>query len=315
MAVITSSSFAKALWPGINKWYGQSYDEYPVEWDKLFEKNSSKRAYEEDVGTSGFGLAQVKAEGAPISYDSERQGFTTRYSHVVYALGFVITREIYEDDLYDVVGKRKAKGLAFSMRQTKEIIGANVYNRAFNTSYTGGDGTTLITNSTSSSNGAYGGPGHANVAGGYQANGPSTASDLSEAALEQAVIDISLLKNDRGLLIALRPKQLIIPPQLQFEAHRILKSDGRVGTDVNDPNAIKDIGLFQNGVTLNHYLNDPDAWFIRTSATDGLKYFERWADKFEMDNDFDTDNAKYKAVARYSFGWTDWRGIYGSPGA
>lgn len=303
MSVIVSSSFAKALWPGINKWYGQKYDEYPVEWDKLFEKNTSKRAYEEDVGVSSFGLANVKNEGAPISYDSERQGFTTRYNHVVYALGFIITREIYDDDLYDVVGKRKAQGLAFSMRQTKEIVGANIYNRAFTSGYTGGDGTILLNNA------------HPNVAGGTQSNILATASDLSEAALEQAVIDISLLRNDRGLLIALRPQQLIIPPQLQFEAKRILTSDGRVGTDLNDPNALKDMGLFQDGVTVNHYFTDSDAWFIRTSAQDGMKYFERWADKFEMDNDFDTDNAKYKASARYSFGWTDWRGLFGSPGA
>lgn len=288
---------------GINKWYGQKYDEYPVEWDKLFEKNTSKRAYEEDVGVSSFGLASIKNEGAPIQYDSERQGFTTRYNHVVYALGFIITREIYDDDLYDVVGKRKAQGLAFSMRQTKEIVGANIYNRAFTSGYTGGDGTILLNNA------------HPNVAGGTQSNILATASDLSEAALEQAVIDISLLRNDRGLLIALRPQQLIIPPQLQFEAKRILTSDGRVGTDLNDPNALKDMGLFQDGVTVNHYFTDSDAWFIRTSAQDGMKYFERWADKFEMDNDFDTDNAKYKASARYSFGWTDWRGLFGSPGA
>lgn len=303
MGVITTSSFAKALWPGVNAWYGQAYAEYPVEWDKLFEKNTSKRAFEEDVGTSGFGLAQVKPEGSAISYDSERQGFTTRYSHVVYALGFIITKEIYEDDLYDVVGKRKAKGLAFSMRQTKEIIGANVYNRAFNATYTGGDGVCLLNSA------------HPNVAGGTQSNILATAADLSEAALEQAVIDISLLENDRGLLIALRPKKLIIPPQLQFEAHRILKSEGRIGTADNDPNAIKQMGLFQDGVIINHYLTDADAWFISTTAQDGMKYFERWGDKFEMDNDFDTDNAKYKASARYSFGWTDWRGLFGTAGA
>ena len=302
MAVITSSSFAKALWPGVNAWYGQSYNEYPVEWDKLFEKNTSKRAYEEDVGTSGFGLANQTAEGAPVSYDSERQGYTTRYNHVKYALGFIITREAYEDDLYDVVGKRKAKGLAFSMRQTKELVGANVYNRAFNSSYVGGDGKELLATD------------HPNVAGGTWANELTTAADLSEAALEQAYIDISLLKNDRGLQIAIKPEALIIPPQLQFEAHRILNADGRVGTDLNDPNAIKAVGMFPKGIIMNHYLTDADAWFIKTSAQDGMKYFERWADKFEMDNDFDTDNAKYKASGRYSFGWTDPRGLFGSPG-
>lgn len=307
--VITSSSFAKALWPGINAWYGKAYNDYPTEWEELFEKNTSKRAYEEDVGLSGFGLASVKSEGAPISYDSERQGFTSRYNHVVYALGFIVTREIYEDDLYDVVGKRKAQGLARSMRQTKEIVGANVYNRAFNTSYTGGDGVTLCANaSTIGTSG-----GHVNVAGGNWYNAPTAAVDLSEAALEQAVIDIAGFRDDRGLLIAAKPQKLVIPYTLQFEAKRILGADGRVGTDLNDPNALKDMGLFSKVVT-NHYLTDTDAWFILTDVKDGLKYFERRGDAFEMDNDFDTENAKFKATARYSFGWTDPRAIYASPG-
>ncbi|HMU97867.1 MAG TPA: hypothetical protein PKA15_03695 [Chitinophagales bacterium] len=307
MSVITTGSFAKALWPGVNAWYGKAYNDYPVEWDKLFESNKSTRAYEEDVGLSGFGLANVKSEGAPISYDSEKQGFTSRYNHVVYALGFTITREIYEDDQYDVVGKRKAQGLARSMRQTKEIVGANVYNRAFNTSYTGGDGATLVACA------AGGSASHPNVAGGTWTNGPSAAVDMSEAAIEQATIDIAGFRDDRGLLIAAKPRGLVIPYQLQFETKRILGADGRVGTDLNDPNVIKDMGLFSN-VIVNHYLNDPDAWFILTDVKDGLKYFERRGDEFDMDNDFDTENAKYKASARYSFGWTDPRGIYGSPG-
>lgn len=299
MGVITSGSFAKALWPGVNAWYGKAYQDYPEEWSKLFEKNTSKRAYEEDVGLSGFGLANVKNEGAPISYDSERQGFTSRYNHVVYALGFVITREAYEDDLYDVVGKRKAQGLARSMRQTKEIVGANIYNRAFTSGYVGGDGVTLVNSS------------HPNVAGGTWSN--LASADLSEAALEQATIDIAGFRDDRGLLIAAKPSKLVLPYQLQFEAKRILGSDGRTGTDLNDPNALKEFGLFTDIVT-NHYFTDSDAWFILTDIKDGLKYFERRGDAFEMDNDFDTENAKYKATARYSFGWTDPRGIYGSQG-
>ena len=302
MSVITSSSFAKLLWPGLNSIYGKEYADYPVEWDKLFEKNSSDRAYEEDLGLSSFGLASVKSEGAPIAYDSERQGFTSRYNHVVYALGFMITREIYEDDQYGKVGAQKAKALARSMRQTKEIVGANVYNRAFSGSYVGGDGVALISAS------------HPNVAGGVFSNQIGTAADLSEAALEQAVIDIAGFRDDRGLLIAAKPEKLVIPYQLQFEAKRILGSDGRVGTDLNDPNVLKDMGIFSNVIT-NHYLTDADAWFILTSVKDGLKYFERRGDQFEMDNDFDTENAKFKATARYSFGWSDPRAIYGSAGA
>ena len=300
--VITSSSFAKLLWPGLNSVYGKEYNDYPVEWEQLFEKNTSDRAYEEDLGLSSFGLAAVKAEGAPIQYDTERQGFTSRYNHVVYALGFIITREIYEDDLYGKVGAQKAKALARSMRQTKEINGANVYNRAFTAGYTGGDGSTLISSS------------HANVAGGTWSNQIATPSDLSEAALEQAVIDIAGFRDDRGLLIAAKPEKLVIPYQQQFEAHRILGANGRVGTDFNDPNAIKDMSIFKD-VVVNHYLTDSDAWFILTNVKDGLKYFERRADQFEMDNDFDTENAKFKATARYSFGWSDPRAIYGSAGA
>ena len=300
--IITSSSFAKLLWPGLNSVYGKEYNDYPVEWEQLFEKNTSDKAYEEDVGLSSFGLASVKNEGAPIAYDVERQGFTSRYNHVVYALGFIITREIYEDDQYGKVGAQKAKALARSMRQTKEIVGANVYNRAFTSGYVGGDGATLISSS------------HANVAGGTWSNQIATASDLSEAALEQAVIDIAGYRDDRGLLIAAKPQKLVIPYQLQFEANRILNATGRVGTDLNDPNAIKNMGLFGT-VATNHYLTDPDAWFVLTDVKDGMKYFERRADQFEMDNDFDTENAKYKATARYSFGWSDPRAIYGSAGA
>ena len=308
MSIINSGSFAKALYPGVNKWFGQAYDEYPVEWTALFEQNKSSRAFEEDVGTSGLGLAVVKAEGSPVTYDTSRQGFTTRYQHVVYALGFIVTREAFEDDQYDIIGKKKAQALAFSMRQTKEIVGANVYNRAFNTSYTGGDGSTLIASA------ANGSASHPNVAGGTYTNGPSVLVDLSEAALEQASIDIQSFTNDRGLKIAVVPKQLIIPPQLEFEATRILKTDGRPGTDLNDMNAVKTLGIIPM-MTKNHYLTDTDAWFIRTNVQDGLKYWERRADQFDTDNDWDTENAKFKASARYSFGWTDPRAIYGCQGA
>lgn len=302
MSVITSSSFAKALWPGVNAWYGKAYNEYAVEWDKLFDKYTSRKQFEEDVGVSSFGLASVKAEGAPITYDSERQAFTTRYTHIVYASGFIITREIYEDDQYDVVGQKKAQGLAFSMRQTKEVIGANVYNRAFNSSYVGGDGVSLLNSA------------HPNFAGGTWSNILATAADLSEAAIEQACIDIAGFTNDRGLTIAVRPEALIIPRQLIYEAQRILKTEGRPGTDNNDLNALKTLGAIPKIVT-NHYLTDTDAWFIRTDVKDGMKYFERRGDEFGMDEDFDTENAKYKATMRFSFYWTDPRSLYGTPGA
>ena len=303
MSVINTSSFAKALWPGVNAWYGKAYNEYPVEWTDLFEQHKTDRAFVEDVGISGFGLASIKTEGAPITYDSERQGFTTRYTMVTYALGFIVTREAFDDDLYGVVGERRAQGLAFSMRQTKEIVAANVYNRAFTSGYVGGDGVTLIHAS------------HPNVAGGTQSNKPSVDADLSEAVLEQAFIDIAALKNDRGLQISLIPQSIHIHPSNEFELARILKSVGRVGTDNNDINALNTLGKFPKGMKINHYFTDSDAWFIRTNAPHGMKYFERRGDAFDMDNDFDTENAKFKATARYSFGWTDWRGIYGCQGA
>lgn len=304
MSLINSGSFAKALWPGVNAWYGKEYAEYPVEYTKLFDKFTSTRQFEEDVGITSFGLLSTKTEGGPITYDSERQTFTTRYTHVTYASGFIITREIMEDDQYDVVGQNRAQGLAFATRQTKEVIAANIYNRAFtgtgNPTY--GDGQVLIYSA------------HPNFAGGTQSNVIGTAADLSEAALEQAVIDIAGWTNDRGLLIAVRPKSLVIPRQLIFEAKRILFSDGRVGTDNNDLNAIKTMGSIPEVVT-SHFLTDTDAWFIRTDVKNGMKYFERRADEFNMDNDFDTENAKFKVTGRYSFGNTDWRAIYGSPGA
>ena len=234
MGVMTTASFAKALWPGVNAWYGKSYNDYATEWDKLYDKNTSKKAYEEDVGMSSFGLAAIKAEGAGITYDSERQGFTTRYQHVVYALGFIITREAFEDDQYDIIGKKKANALARSMRQTKEIVAANVYNRAVTSGYTGGDGLVLLSAS------------HVNVAGGTYSNIIGTTADLSEAALEQACIDIEGFTDDRGLIIAAKPKQLIVPRQLRFESYRILKAEGRVGTELNDPNALKSMGLFSD---------------------------------------------------------------------
>ena len=302
MAMVTGN-FGKLLWPGLNAIYGKSYGEFPVEYTALFDSYKSSKRVEEDLGLTGFGLASVKGETSPITYDQESQGFLTRYTHVTYATGFQISEELMDDDQYAEVGARRAKGLAFSMRQTKEIVGANVYNRAFTSGYTGGDGVVLCSSA------------HPNVSGGTWSNILATAADLSEAALEQAFIDIMKWTNDRGLNIPVMAKSLIIPPDLVFEAERILKTPLRVGTADNDLNAIKSMGKLPGGVHVNHYLTDTNAWFIRTDIQDGMKYFERKADTFAEDNDFETSNAKFKAQARYSFGWTDPRAIYGTPGA
>lgn len=298
---ITTGSFAKALYPGVNTWYGKAYAEYPVEYTDLFGTHKSRRAWEEDVSVSSFGLAVQKSEGSGVTYDSEQQGFMTRYTHVEYGLGFTITRNMVEDDLYDVVGERKARGLAFSMRQTKETVGSNVYNRAFTSTYVGGDGKELCATD------------HINVAGGTWSNELATAADLSEAALEQAVIDIAGFTNDRGLKIAIKPQCLIIPRQLMHEAAKIMKTEYEVGTANNTVNVVR--SMFPMGHKVNHYLTDADAWFIKTSAPNGMKYFERRGETFTTDGDWETDNAKFKATARYSFGWSDPRAVFGSPGA
>ena len=302
MAIINKAAFAKALWPGVNAWYGKAYGEYPVIHTKLFDTYSSTKYREEDVGVVSFGLAAQKPEGTGVSYDTETQGFVTSYVHVTYGLGFIITDEAIEDDQYMVIGERKSKGLAFSMRQTKEIVAHNVYNRAFNTSFTFGDGKALLVSD------------HPNISGGTWSNVLATAADLSEVALEQAVIDISLYTNDRGLRIHVLPKTLIIPPNIMFDAKRILGSPLQSGNSNNDINVLKSMGYFSD-VCVSPYLTDTDAWFIRTNVPEGMKYFERKADEFTEDNDFDTDNLKYKAVARYSFGATDVRALFGSAGA
>jgi len=298
--IITTSAFGKLLWPGINAIYGKAYSEYPQECLDLFETYKTNRAFEEDLGISSLGLAKVKEEAAPVQYEGERQGFITRYTPVEYALGFIITEIMMEDDLYQMVGARRSKALAFSMRQTKEIVAANVYNRAFNSTYVGGDGVEMISSA------------HVNVAGGTWSNIQS--ADFSELALEQACIDIAKFKDDKGLTIHVMPESLHIPVDTVFEAERILKSNQRVGTADNDINALNSMGKFSKGAMVNHYFTDTDAWFIRTNCPDGMKHFERRADYFKMDEDFDTSNAKYKSAGRYVFGWTDPRGIYGSAG-
>lgn len=302
---ITSGSFAKALWPGISKWFGETYKEWPVEWVDLFDQEGSTKAFEEDVGISGFGLAVEKTEGGPISFDTARQSYIQRYINRTFALGFIVTQEAQEDNQYNIaaLGRRDSKALAFSMRQTKEIVGANVYNRAFNSSYTFADGKEMCATD------------HPLFAGGTFANELTVAADLSEASLEQAAIDIAGFVNDRGLKISIMPKTLIIPKELVFEATRILKSELQNDSANNAVNALKAMGVFPGGVKINHYLSDADAYFIRTNCPDGTKCKNRVGLDFGMDNDFSTTNAKFRARERYSFGVTDPRGIFGSPGA
>jgi hypothetical protein len=300
MAVITTGSFAKAIYPGLNAIWGQSYAQHTKEYADLFDVQKSTRNYEEDLGVSGLGLAPVKSEGGSISFDTEQQTYVSRYTNVVYGLGVIITREMMEDDLYDVVGGRRTKGLAFSINQTIETVSANIYNNAF-TAGTGGDGSFLCvsTHATSSGN---------------QSNILSVAADLSEASLEQMCININNSVNDRGLKIAIMPQTLIVPPSQAFEAERILKSSLQNDTALNALNAIKSTGVLPGGYKVNHYLTDNDAWFLRTNCPEGLKFFMRRAPAFEMDNDSDTQNAKFLATVRFVPKWTDWRGLSGSPG-
>mgnify|MGYP000256280583 CR=1 FL=1 len=300
---ITTGNFPKALWPGVQSWYGMEYNSYEEQCKEIFETRSSRKAYEEIVGTSAFGLASVKPEGSAVAYDTSQQGFTNRFTHVTYGLGFIITKEMVEDDLYDVIAQQRSQALAKSMRITKETVAANVLNRAGTAGYTGGDGQTLLSSA------------HPHVAGGSFANQLAVAADLSEAALEQACIDLGKYEDDRGLRIAVKPRKLIIPVDLQFEAERILNTDLRVATADNDLNAMKSLGKMPQGFRVNNYLTDTNAWFIMTDCNDGMLHFERRGDEFTMDNDFDTDNAKYKSTGRYSFGWADPRGIFGSLGA
>jgi len=299
--VITTGNHPKALWPGMHAFWGRTYNEHPMEYPQIFAMETSRKNYEEDTEVTGFGLAPVKAEGASTSYDSETQGPTKRYTHVVYSLGYIVTREELDDSLYPIVSKRRISGLAFSMRQTKEQVAANILNRAFNSSFTGADGLELCSTA------------HVTLDG-TQSNELATAADLSEAALEDLLINIRLAKNSRGLRISLQGRCLIIPPNEMFNAERILRSPYRVSTADNDVNAIKHMGLLPDGIKINTYLTDTDAWFIKTNAPHGLMGFQRTPIEFRQDNDFDTDNAKAKAYERYVFGWTDWRGLFGTPG-
>ena len=304
MAIITTGNHPKALWPGIAAWWGRKYNEHPQEWKEIFSSETSSKAYEEDVEVTGFGLAPIKTEGAATEYDSEQQALVSKYTHLAYSLGYIVTKEEQDDSQYEVVSKRRTEALAFSVRQTLENVGANVLNRAFNTSYapTGEAGVALCSTA------------HVTLTG-TQANRPATDADLSEASLEDMLIQIMTAQNSRGLRISLTGRKLIVPAQLAFLAHRLMKSDQRTNTANNDINAVKSMGLLPGGVSVNHYLTDTDAWFIKTDAPRGLLAYERKKVEFGQDNDFDTSNAKAKAYVRMSFGATDFRGIYGTQGA
>jgi hypothetical protein len=286
---------------GIKEWWGRSYSEHPEEYVDLFDKETSDKAYEEDVEITGFGLAPVKPQGTSINYDVESQGAVTRYTHVAYALGYVVTYEELRDDLYEVVSKRRAKQLAFSMRQSKENVCANVFNRAFNSSYTGGDAVSMINSA------------HPTTSG-NQSNVLATAADLSEAAIEDLTIQIMQAQNNKGLRISLMPQSLHVPVQTYYEANRILKSVLQNDTANNAINVIKATNVFPKGIKMNHYFTSATAWFIRTNAPAGLKMYERDAVMFDQDNDFDTKNAKAACYERYSVGWSDWRSVYGTAG-
>ena len=300
--IITTASHPKALWPGIKAWWGQVYDEHPEEYSKLFDSETSSQNYEEDVQLTGFGLAPRKSEGSGVAYDSEVQGFTTRYTHVAYALGYIVTKEELDDNLYEQVSRRRAAALAMSFRQTKENVGANIYNRAFSSSYTGGDGVALAATN------------HPNVSGGTFANKPTVDADLSEASLEDAMIAVMGFQNDRGLLINVMPKSLIVARQNWYNANRILKSVYTPSSANNAVNVLVATNALPDGIVMNHYLTSPNAWFLRTNIQNGLKYYSRVGIQFDQDNDFDTMNAKAKGYERYSFGWTDPRAIYGVNG-
>lgn len=298
---ITTGNHPKSLWPGVKAFFGKTYREKPMVCTMVFDSMTSDKAYEEVVEETGFGLAPQKAEGASVSYDTDAQGYTTRFTNVTYGLGAIVTREAIEDNQYENVASRKASKLARSMRQTKENVHANILNRAFTAAYAGGDGVELLATN------------HPSLVG-NQSNELAVSADLSEASLEDVLILIRLATDSRGLRIQLEGQKLIVPPQLAFEATRILSSTNQSGTANNDINAMKALGLLPGGVVVWDYLSDTDAFFVKTDAPEGLMTFQRRALALTQDNDFDTENARMKATERFVAGWGDWRGLFGSPG-
>jgi len=299
---ISRSQLVKELEPGLNALFGLEYKRYENQHAEIFDSENSDRAFEEEVMLSGFANAQVKPEGSGVTFDNAQETFTARYTHETIALAFSITEEAIEDNLYDRLSSRYTKALARSMANTKQVKAANVLNNAFSSSYAGGDGKELCATD------------HPTIAGTFS-NELATSADLNETSLEQAMIDIAAFTDERGLKVAAKGMKMIIPSELQFTAERLMKSAQRVGTADNDINAIRSMGMLPQGYVVNNYLTDTDAFFIKTDVPNGLKMFVRSPIKTAMEGDFDTGNVRYKARERYSFGWSDPRGIFGSPGA
>lgn len=299
---ISRAQMLKELLPGLNALFGLEYERYEDEHEAIYETETSERSFEEEVKLSGFAAAPVKAEGSAIAYDSAQESFTARYNHETIALGFSITEEAMEDNLYDSLSARYTKALARAMAHTKQVKAASLLNNGF-TTFNSGDGVTLFSTA------------HPLVSGGTNSNRPTVAADLNETSLEDAVINIAAYTDERDLLIAARPRKLIVPPSLMFVATRLLETEGRVATADNDINALRNNGSIPEGYAVNHYLTDNNAWFLTTDVPNGMKHFQRTALETSMDGDFDTGNVRYKARERYSFGVSDPLGIYGSPGA
>ena len=300
---INRAQLVKELVPGLHALFGLEYDRYENQHEAIFDTENSDRAFEEEVMLSGFGQATVKGEGAAVSYDTAQEAWTSRYTHETVALAFALTEEAIEDNLYDTLSSRYTRALARSMSTTKQVKAANVLNNAFSSSFVGGDGKELCATD------------HPTVGAGDLRNELATAADLNETSLEQALIDIADFKDERGLKVNAQAVRLIIPPALQFVADRLMESQGRVGTSDNDINALRNMGMISGGYTVNNYLTDTDAFFIKTDVPNGMKHFVRTPVSTSMEGDFETGNVRYKARERYSFGFSDWRGIFGSPGA
>jgi len=300
---ISRSQLLKELLPGLNALFGLEYQKYGEEHKEIYESETSERSFEEETKLSGFGAAPVKAEGSAIAYDNAQEAWTTRYNHETIAMGFSITEEAVEDNLYDSLSARYTKALARAMAYTKQVKAAAVLNNGFSASYKGGDNVALFSTS------------HPLVGGGVNSNTPAAQVDLNETSLEAAIIQIAAWTDERGLLIAAKPRKLIVPPALMFVAKRILDTDLRVATADNDLNAIKSMGAVPEGYTVNHFLTDTNAWFIKTDVPNGMKHFTRSPMSTGMDGDFDTGNVRYKARERYSFGWSDPLGMWGTSGS
>jgi len=300
---ISRAQLLKELLPGLNALFGLEYARYGEEHKEIYETEQSERSFEEETKLSGFSAAPVKNEGSAIAYDNGQEAFTARYNHETIALGFSITEEAVEDNLYDSLSARYTKALARAMAYTKQVKAAATLNNGFSAQFTGGDGVALFSTA------------HPLVNGGTNSNRPSTGADLNETSLENAVIQIAGWTDERGLLIAAKPRKLIVPPSLMFVATRLLETSLRVGTTDNDINALKNNGSIPEGYTVNHFLTDTNGWFLTTDVPNGLKHFERTPLTNSMDGDFDTGNVRYKARERYSFGWSDPLGVFGSPGS